>query len=53
MKREEHLSQYLEDFKKWLAEEGIDPESNLGRELTKQTRLLFTIERILSAKYLL
>lgn len=39
------LEQHLENFKKWLEEEGISSESNLGKELTKQTRLLFEVER--------
>lgn len=50
MSKDKVLEQHLENFKKWLEEEGIDPASNLGSELTKQTRLLMELERKLQGK---
>lgn len=44
---DEKLNRHIEYFKKWLVEENINPESHLGIELTKQTRLLFEIEKII------
>lgn len=38
--KKEVLKNHLEDMSGWLEEEGIDRDSNLGKELLKQTREL-------------
>lgn len=35
---------HIKSFKGWLADQGIDPESLLGKELVRQTKLIYTIE---------
>lgn len=38
------MSEHITRLKKWLNEQGIDPESNLAKELIFQTKLLYSLE---------